>query len=95
MGYDRSEPAANRIQLGGYAMDSRDDLLKRIANLEHKLEVLVENRVGVLEDIEQIKRPQRAPTPPLEPLGRQFMPFHYAHPITCAPVIQVVAKYDR
>lgn len=40
-------------------MDNRDDLLKRIANLEHKLEVLVENRVGMLEDIEQIKRLQR------------------------------------
>jgi hypothetical protein len=40
-------------------MDSRDDLLKRIANLEHKLDVLVENRVGILEDIEEIKRLQR------------------------------------
>ncbi len=40
-------------------MDDRDDLLKRIANLEHKLEVLVEHRVGMLEDIEEIKRLQR------------------------------------
>ncbi|MBK9252812.1 MAG: hypothetical protein IPM70_13425 [Proteobacteria bacterium] len=35
-------------------MDSRDNLLKRIANLEHKLDVLVENRVGILEDIEDV-----------------------------------------
>lgn len=40
-------------------MENRDDLLKRIADLEHKLEVLVENRVGMLEDIEEIKRLQR------------------------------------
>ena len=40
-------------------MDNQNDLLKRIANLEHKLEVLVENRVGMLEDIEEIKRLQR------------------------------------
>jgi SnoaL-like domain len=40
-------------------MDSHQDLLKRIATLEHKLDVLVEYRVGVLEDIEAIKRLQR------------------------------------
>jgi hypothetical protein len=40
-------------------MDSREDLIKRIALLEHKLEVLVENRLGLLEDIEEIKRLQR------------------------------------
>jgi hypothetical protein len=40
-------------------MDDREDLLKRIALLEHKLEVLVEYRVGVLEDIEAINRLQR------------------------------------
>jgi SnoaL-like domain len=40
-------------------MDSYQDLLKRIATLEHKLDVLVEYRVGVLEDIEAIKRLQR------------------------------------
>jgi hypothetical protein len=40
-------------------MDSRDDLIKRIANLEHKLDTLVEHRVGMLEDIEAIKRLQR------------------------------------
>jgi hypothetical protein len=40
-------------------MESRDDLLKRIALLEHKLEVIVEQRVGLLEDMEEIKRLQR------------------------------------
>lgn len=40
-------------------MDNREDLLKRIENLEHKLEVLLEDRVGMLEDIEAIKRLQR------------------------------------
>jgi hypothetical protein len=40
-------------------MASNEDLLKRIALLEHKLEVLVENRVGMLEDMEEIKRLQR------------------------------------
>jgi len=40
-------------------MDTRQDLLKRIEQLEHKLDVLVENRLGVLEDIEQINRLQR------------------------------------
>ncbi len=39
-------------------MDKYDDLLKRVALLEHKLEVLAEHRVGMLEDIEQIKRLQ-------------------------------------
>jgi SnoaL-like domain len=41
-------------------MESREDLIKRIELLEHKLEVLVEHRVGILEDIEQIQRLQRA-----------------------------------
>jgi len=41
-------------------MASNEDLLRRIALLEHKLEVLVENRVGMLEDIEEIKRLQRS-----------------------------------
>jgi hypothetical protein len=36
--------------------------------------------------------PQRAPTPPVEALGRQFMPFHYLHPIIGAVVNPVVAK---
>jgi hypothetical protein len=40
-------------------MESHDDLLKRIANLEHKLDTIVEHRVGMLEDIEAIKRLQR------------------------------------
>jgi len=41
-------------------MESNEELLKRIALLEHKLEVLVEDRLGMLEDIEQIKRLQRS-----------------------------------
>jgi hypothetical protein len=40
-------------------MESYDDLLKRVANLEHKLETVLENRIGRLEDIEEIKRLQR------------------------------------
>jgi hypothetical protein len=36
--------------------------------------------------------PQQPPTPPNEGLGRQFMPFHYRHPITGAPVDPVVAS---
>jgi hypothetical protein len=36
--------------------------------------------------------PQREPTPPFEPLGRQFMPFHYRHPVTGAAVTEIVAK---
>jgi SnoaL-like domain len=40
-------------------MATNEELLKRIALLEHKLESLVESRVGVLEDIEEIKRLQR------------------------------------
>jgi hypothetical protein len=36
--------------------------------------------------------PQGAPTPPVDALGRQFMPFHYRHPITGAPVTPVAAK---
>jgi SnoaL-like domain len=44
---------------GRTTLDNQNDLLKRIADLEHKLEVLVENRVGILEDIEEIKRLQR------------------------------------
>lgn len=39
-------------------MESRDDLLKRIANLEHKLDTLLEGRLGLLEDVEQINRLQ-------------------------------------
>jgi hypothetical protein len=41
-------------------MASNEDLLKRIALLEHKLDVLVEDRIGALEDIEAIKRLQRS-----------------------------------
>jgi hypothetical protein len=39
-------------------MESNDELLKRIATLEHKLDVLVNHRVGMLEDIESIRRLQ-------------------------------------
>ncbi len=40
-------------------METREDLLKRIANLEHKLDTVLESRLGVLEDIEEIQRLQR------------------------------------
>ena len=39
-------------------MSSHDELLKRISMLEHKLEVLIEHRLGVLEDVEAIERLQ-------------------------------------
>jgi hypothetical protein len=42
------------------AMESREDLLKRIADLEHKLETVLEGRLGRLEDIEEIQRLQRS-----------------------------------
>jgi SnoaL-like domain len=35
--------------------------------------------------------PQHAPTPAVPELGRQFMPFHYRHPVTGAVVSNVVA----
>ncbi len=41
-------------------MESHEDLLKRIANLEHKLDTVLEHRLGLLEDVEEIKRLQRA-----------------------------------
>lgn len=40
-------------------METQEDLLKRIANLEHKLDTVLESRLGVLEDIEEIQRLQR------------------------------------
>jgi len=40
-------------------MDSRENLIKRIEDLEHRLNVVIEQRVGILEDIEQIQRLQR------------------------------------
>jgi hypothetical protein len=41
-------------------MDKYEELLKRVASLEHKLEVLAEHNVGLLEDAEQIRRIQNA-----------------------------------
>jgi hypothetical protein len=39
-------------------METNDDLRKRIATLEHKLDVLMEHQVGTLQDIENIRRLQ-------------------------------------
>jgi SnoaL-like domain len=39
-------------------MDKYEELLKRVALLEHKLDALAEHRVGMLEDAEEIKRLQ-------------------------------------
>jgi SnoaL-like domain len=39
-------------------MDTYEELLKRVASLEHKLEALAGHNVGVLEDAEEIRRLQ-------------------------------------
>jgi predicted SnoaL-like aldol condensation-catalyzing enzyme len=41
-------------------MEKYDELLKRVSTLEHKLDVLAEHRVGMLEDAEQIRRIQNS-----------------------------------
>jgi hypothetical protein len=35
--------------------------------------------------------PQQPPTPPVAGLGRQFIPFHYNHPVSGEPVTRVAA----